>query len=593
MICKLVLLSCIPSNKNEQLVQNLESGGRMRKIATITLAIVLVVGTAVAQLETWGSGWETDFELTTHSTNPYHAEPDGGVLVTDEVTAGWDIDQDGNLEFLVLTDHSNPNGGGVEYLTGASLYLYEANASGGYDLAWSWWDTTMTTGGASFPVHTVGDLDGDGNQEILMGVPTGSGWPQDGSNAPRFFVFEGPNLPSDPTATWTLGASAGSNTRPSGMAVGDYDGDGAQEVAVAYRSYSDAAVGDAMQIFSLNGDFSGTFTQFTTEVLDTLTDVNSIYAVDAGDLDGDGMEEALFSSFSRDKLYIFEGNGTADEYNMNTVVGDPNWLGGLHACYAYDADGDGADELFVGNGQQNFVIMDGVTDAMTADSSMVYAIDGPGTSFRGMAVGDFDWDGNVDVFSGDNYLGSVTRWEWDGVGTLTDPASWEKTEVYQQDTSGTIRTYYVAFGGAAGNGGDNPDLNGDGHPDLAIGFEDGDSSATSYVVILSNTDVVAVAGEFGRHKLDSYKLAQNYPNPFNPSTSIEYTLSATADVTLNVYDLRGNLVNTLVSDQKEAGAYSVSWNGMTSAGKQVASGIYIYTMTANGVSVSKQMTFLK
>lgn len=561
------------------------------KLLLFAAILSLLTVSLSAQLnESWGDGWATDFEVTVHEGSPYGTD---GVLVSDEITSGWDLDQDGNLEFLVLTDNSNPNGGGIEYTTGFSLWLYEANASGGYDLAWSYWDTTLATGGASFPTHTVGDLDGDENDEILVGIPYGSGNPPDGSNPPRFMVFEGPNLPAAPTATWNYGVSVGSNTRPSGMSVGDYDGDGQQEVAMGFRSFSDAAVGDAMLIFSLNGSYAGTFTQWNEEMLDTLSDINSIYAVATSDLDGDGMDEAVFSSFSRDKAYIFEGTGTADTYNLNVVVGDPNWLGGLHSVAAWDADGDGKDELFIGNGQGKFVIAAGISDAMTFDSSYVHAIDGPGTGFRGMTVGDFDNDGLVDVFSGDNYFSSVHRWEWDGINALTDSASWTKSFVYQQDTSGSVRTYFVSFGGAAENGGESSDLNGDGMGDLCIAFEDGDSTATSYVVILSGEELVAIAGDFGSKLLDTYKLSQNYPNPFNPTTSINYELSRAGDVSLDVYDLQGRHITTVASGYKAIGSYQAVWNGLDARGHAVASGVYVYTLNANDVSISKQMTFLK
>ena len=112
---------------------------------------------ALSPHESIANGWSKIFSQTTHPTAPYP------IIETQSVSAGWDLDQDGYQEFLVLTDHTNPNGSGPEYLTGGSLYLYEANGMGGFNLAWSWFDTTLGDNNASFPVHCVGDLDGDGN----------------------------------------------------------------------------------------------------------------------------------------------------------------------------------------------------------------------------------------------------------------------------------------------------------------------------------------------------------------------------------------------------------------------------------------------
>jgi len=560
----------------------------MRKTVIVVFSLMLFAGILYSQ-ETVATGWSKTLELTTHATSPYN--PD--VLVTDEVSAGWDFDQDGNLEFLVMTDHSNPNGGGDEYITGASLYLYEANASGGFDLAWTWYDTTMITGGASFPTFAVGDLDGDGNEEILLGVPFGTDNPPDGSNPSRFFVFEGPTLPADPTAVWNFGVSVGSNTRPSGMAVGDIDGDGAEEVAVSFRAFSDAVTNDAVMIFSLSGAFAGAFTQWTEELIDTTSNFGSTYAATISDVDGDGMLEAFIPSYSYDTGHFWEGTGTANTYNMYTIGSDPNWLGGLHAVGAFNADADAATEVFVGNGQGNFVVIDGVTDLATADSSDVYKLHNQGTGYRGLAVGDFDDDGNVDVFSGGNYNSNSIRYEHVGGRGITDSASWNAFEIYQQDTSGSMRVYSVAFGGAANNGGTTSDINGDGFGDLFIGFEDGDSTATSYLVVLSWDGTTAIDNNWGAAILSTYKLAQNYPNPFNPTTAINFNLTKAGLVKLNVYDLTGKLVINLTNDYHSIGDHSITWNGLDASGQTVASGTYLYRMEVNGTTLTRQMTLLK
>ena len=76
-------------------------------------------------------------------------------------------------------------------------------------------------------------------------------------------------------------------------------------------------------------------------------------------------------------------------------------------------------------------------------------------------------------------------------------------------------------------------------------------------------------------KPTSYVLYQNYPNPFNPSTKIQYEIPATSDVTLNIYDVLGRKVATLVNERKSAGHYEVEWDA-----SHFASGVYFYQITA-------------
>ncbi|MDZ7401546.1 MAG: T9SS type A sorting domain-containing protein [candidate division KSB1 bacterium] len=77
---------------------------------------------------------------------------------------------------------------------------------------------------------------------------------------------------------------------------------------------------------------------------------------------------------------------------------------------------------------------------------------------------------------------------------------------------------------------------------------------------------------------DGFTLMQCYPNPFNPSTTIEYHLPQSADVSLTVYDLQGRLVRHLVKGADAAGYHSVCWDGRDEAGQVVASGIYFYQL---------------
>jgi len=91
----------------------------------------------------------------------------------------------------------------------------------------------------------------------------------------------------------------------------------------------------------------------------------------------------------------------------------------------------------------------------------------------------------------------------------------------------------------------------------------------------------------------SVSLSQNYPNPFNPSTTIEYDVVHSGHVTLNVYDVMGRLVKTLVNNTIEPATYQVVWDGLDNTGQQVSAGIYIYSLQTQGVTMTKKMVLMK
>ncbi len=88
-------------------------------------------------------------------------------------------------------------------------------------------------------------------------------------------------------------------------------------------------------------------------------------------------------------------------------------------------------------------------------------------------------------------------------------------------------------------------------------------------------------------------MAQNMPNPFNPKTTIAFTLPSPQDVTIDVFDVAGRRVVTLVDDNLGAGQHFVEWTGRDSDGQKVASGIYFYRMNAGEQEFSKKMVLLK
>ncbi|HQL23465.1 MAG TPA: FlgD immunoglobulin-like domain containing protein, partial [candidate division Zixibacteria bacterium] len=83
------------------------------------------------------------------------------------------------------------------------------------------------------------------------------------------------------------------------------------------------------------------------------------------------------------------------------------------------------------------------------------------------------------------------------------------------------------------------------------------------------------------------------PNPFNPSTQITFALPQAGPVTLRVYDVQGRLVRTLANGPFDAGVHSVEWNGTDGTGSAVASGVYLYRLSAGETVVTRKMILMK
>jgi hypothetical protein len=86
----------------------------------------------------------------------------------------------------------------------------------------------------------------------------------------------------------------------------------------------------------------------------------------------------------------------------------------------------------------------------------------------------------------------------------------------------------------------------------------------------------------------SYQLEQNYPNPFNSSTTISYQLPSRGPVILKIFDILGREISTIVNAVQSAGVYEYQWNPQS-----IASGIFIYRLTAGNVELQRKMVFLK
>lgn len=95
------------------------------------------------------------------------------------------------------------------------------------------------------------------------------------------------------------------------------------------------------------------------------------------------------------------------------------------------------------------------------------------------------------------------------------------------------------------------------------------------------------------HTPTDFILSQNFPNPFNPSTKINYSLSQSENVKLQIFNVQGEVINTLVDQFQQAGTHDVTWDGKNGKGISQPTGIYFYRLTASGNNSIKKMILLK
>ncbi|MBN2009888.1 right-handed parallel beta-helix repeat-containing protein [candidate division KSB1 bacterium] len=109
--------------------------------------------------------------------------------------------------------------------------------------------------------------------------------------------------------------------------------------------------------------------------------------------------------------------------------------------------------------------------------------------------------------------------------------------------------------------------------------------------------ITEVADHSQRNTALRFELGQNYPNPFNPVTFINYTvppqLKNRTHIMLQIFNLRGQIVKTLVNDTKSSGDYMIQWNGKNDSGGNVPSGIYLYLLQVGEFKTTRKMTLMK
>ena len=93
--------------------------------------------------------------------------------------------------------------------------------------------------------------------------------------------------------------------------------------------------------------------------------------------------------------------------------------------------------------------------------------------------------------------------------------------------------------------------------------------------------------------LSSFSLMQNYPNPFNPTTTIRFEINHSGHASVEIFDLKGRLIKTLLNKYMVAGEHSIKWDRTDKNGKNITSGIYFYILRVSDAYQTKKMILLK
>jgi 6-phosphogluconolactonase (cycloisomerase 2 family) len=366
------------------------------------------------------------------------------------------------------------------------------------------------------------------------------------SSAPFTVTFPGGGDITTSSFASKIDSTTGSY--PYAIAISDIDGDGKPDVAVTNVNSTNISV---FRNTSTSGSIS------LAGKVDYATG-STPAGITIADIDGDGKPDVVGTNEGSNTMSIFLNTSTSGNISL---AGKADYATGNNPAgiATADIDGDGKPDVVATNYGSNTISVFRNTSTI-GNVSFEGKIDSTtGSVPNSIAITDIDGDGKPDM--------AATNWNSNTISVFRNTS-----------TNGNI-SLAGKIDYATGN---NPagiaiaDIDGDGKPDLVAA-----NYGSNTISLLRNTGIFTGVANDESAIPTQFELMQNYPNPFNPTTTIKYQIPGTGTqyiVSLQIFDLLGREVATLVNANKPADYYQVEWHA------NVASGVYFYRLEAVSIS---------